>query len=255
MFGRLLILIALVGALLWFLHRFGNTPPGRVAKVLRRSLLWGTVGFLVLLAVSGRLHPLFAALAALVPVVIRAVNLLRLLPMIQQITRALGLSGPAGATAGAGLGSGGQTSSIRTRFLEMTLDLASGELDGLVLEGPLQGHRLSALNLQQLMDLLTLCRSRDVQSAAVLEAYLDRIRGSDWREHARGSGTGTVPPAAAAGLTPEEALAILGLAQGASEGEIRAAHRRLIQRFHPDRGGSDYLAAKINAAKRLLLSD
>jgi len=254
MFGRLLILIALVGALLWFLHWFGNTPPERVAKVLRRSLLWGAVGFLVLLAVSGRLHPLFAALAALVPVVIRAVNLLRLLPMIRQIMRALGLSGPAGATAGAGLGSGGQTSSIRTRFLEMTLDLASGELDGLVLEGPLQGHRLSALNLQQLMDLLTLCRSRDDQSAAVLEAYLDRIRGSDWREHARGSGTGTVPPTAA-GLTLEEALAILGLAQGASEGEIRAAHRRLIQRFHPDRGGSDYLAAKINAAKRLLLGD
>jgi len=254
MFGRLLILIALVGALLWFLHWFGNIPPERVAKVLRRSLLWGTVGFLVLLAVSGRLRPLFAALAALVPVVIRAINLLRLLPLIRQIMRALRLSGPAGATAGAGLGSGGQTSSICTRFLEMTLDLASGELDGLVLEGPLQGHRLSALNLQQLMDLLTLCRSWDAQSAAVLEAYLDRIRGSDWREHARGSGTGTVPPAAA-GLTPEEALAILGLAQGASEGEIRAAHRRLIQRFHPDRGGSDYLAAKINAAKRLLLGN
>ncbi len=254
MFGRLIILIALVGALLWFLHWFRSTPPERVAKVLRRSLLWGTVGLLVLLAVSGRLHPLFAALPAAVPVIIRAVNLLRLLPMIRQAMRALGLSGISGATAGAGLGGGGRTSSIRTRFLEMTLDLASGELDGLVLEGPLQGRRLSALNLEQLMDLLTLCRSRDAQSAAVLEAYLDRVRGGNWREHAREAGTGTAPPADA-GLTPEEALAILGLGQGASEGEIRAAHRRLIQRFHPDRGGSDYLAAKINAAKRLLLGE
>ncbi|WP_089724869.1 DnaJ domain-containing protein [Candidatus Thiosymbion oneisti] len=249
MLGRLILLIALVGAVLWFLHWFRRTPPERVAKLLRRSLLWGAVGVLVLLAVSGRLHPLFAALPAAVPVVIRVLNLLRLLPMIRQAMHALGLSGRSGATAG----TGGQTSSIRTRFLEMTLDHASGEMDGLVLEGPFQGHRLSALNPEQLVDLLLLCRSADDQSAAVLEAYLDRVRGGDWRE--RTGGAGAAPPPAEAALTPEEALAILGLAQGASKREIRAAHRRLMQRFHPDRGGSDYLAAKINAAKRLLLDE
>lgn len=253
MFGRLIILIALVGAVLWFLHWFRSTPPERVARILRRSLLWGAVGMLVLLAVSGRLHPLFAALAAVVPLVLRAVNLLRLIPMLRQAMQALGLSGIPGATAGAGTGSGGRTSSIRTRFLAMTLDHAGGEMDGLVLEGPLQGRRLSALNLAQLMELLTLCRSGDAQSAAVLEAYLDRDRGGDWRVHA--GGKHTAPPPADTAMTPEEALAILGLAQGASEDEIRAAHRRLMQRFHPDRGGSDYLAAKINAAKGLLLGE
>lgn len=249
MLGRLLVLIALVGAVLWFLHWFRNTPPEQVAKVLRRSLLWGAGGVLVLLAISGRLHPLFAALLAAVPVVIRVLNLLRLLPMIRQAMQALGWSGRSGTTAG----TGGQASSIRTRFLEMTLDHTNGEMDGLVLEGPFQGRRLSTLDLEQLVDLLTLCRSGDDQSAAVLEAYLDRVRGGDWRE--RAGGAGTAPPAADAALTPEEALAILGLAQGASKHEIRAAHRRLMQRFHPDRGGSDYLAAKINAAKRLLLGE
>jgi len=249
MFGRLIILIALIGLVLWFLHWFRRTPPERVARILRRSLFWGAVGFLVLLAVSGRLHPLFAALPAAVPLVIRLINLLRLVPMLRQAMHALGLSGIPGTTAGAG--SGGRTSSIRTRFLEMTLDHASGEMDGLVLEGPLQGHRLSTLHLEQLVDLLTFCRSGDAQSAAVLEAYLDRARGGDWRAHAGGEAE-TAPPAADAAMTPEEALAILGLAPGASEKEIRAAHRRLMQRFHPDRGGSDYLAAKINAAKRLL---
>jgi len=249
MLGRLIVLIALVGAVLWLLRWFGRTPPERVAKILRRSLFWGAVGVLVLLAVSGRLHPLFAALPAAVPVVIRALNLLRLLPMIRQAMHALGLSGRAGTTTG----TGGQTSSIHTRFLEMTLDHASGEMDGLVLEGPFQDRRLSALDLEQILDLLTLCRSGDAQSVAVLEAYLDRVRGGDWRE--RAGEAGAAPPAADAALTPEEALAILGLEPGASEHAVRAAHRRLMQRFHPDRGGSDYLAAKINAAKRLLLDE
>jgi DnaJ-domain-containing protein 1 len=116
----------------------------------------------------------------------------------------------------------------------------------------LLGRRLSELGLDQLLDLLTLCRSADAQSAAVVEAYLDRDRGDAWREHAQGQET--VPPGAGADMTKDEALAILGLPKGASEDAIRDAHRRLMQRFHPDRGGSDYLAAKINEAKRLLLS-
>jgi hypothetical protein len=251
MFGRLIPLLAIIGALFWFLHWFRRTPPQQVAKVLRRSLFWGAIGFLVLLIATGRLNPLLAVLAAAVAVIIRVANLLQTLPLIQQVLRALGLSGLPGAGIGGGSGAG-QRSSIRTRFLEMTLDHASGDMEGLVMEGPLQGRRLSELGLSQLIDLLTLCRRADAQSAAVLETYLDRVRGEDWREYAQGPGT--APPADGA-MTEEEAYAILGLANGASEDEIHSAHRRLMQRFHPDRGGSDYLAAKINEAKRLLLGD
>lgn len=54
-------------------------------------------------------------------------------------------------------------------------------------------------------------------------------------------------------MSADDALEILGLEPGASEQDVITAHRRLMQRLHPDRGGSDYLAALLNQAKGTLL--
>ena len=61
------------------------------------------------------------------------------------------------------------------------------------------------------------------------------------------------PPQPRGGMSQAEALEILGLASGATPAEVRAAHRRLMQAAHPDRGGSDWLAARINQARDVLL--
>ena len=234
MYGRLIIVAAALVALFWFFRWFQRTPPERVARVLRKSALYAAVGFIILLAATGRLHWVFAAATA-VPVLLRF------------LTRVLGSRQPKSSS-----GAGGQTSSIHTRFLDMRLEHDSGDLDGLVLEGPYQGRSLSELGLDQLIELLACCRREDEQSAAVLEAYLDRNFEDDWREAAE-SAPGGGAENGAGPMTVSEAWAVLGLEPGADESEIREAHRRLMQKLHPDRGGSTYLAAKINQAKDLLL--
>lgn len=261
--GRLIVLLAIGVALWWLLHWFRNTPPQQVAAVLRKSLVWVAVGLLLLAVLSGRLNPMFAALAAAVPVVFRALNLLQALPALHRMLQSLGLvgPGPVGGGLGSGQSGGAQQSSIRTRYLDMSLDHETGAMDGEVLEGPFAGERLSQLTLPQLLRMLELYQESDARSAAVLTAYLDREH-PDWRDDAAaagasgsGQGSGGTGRAAARGMTKDDAWSILGLEPGASADAIRAAHRRLMQRLHPDRGGSDYLAAQINAAKDLLLGE
>jgi len=263
--GRLIILLALVAGLLLFLNWFRKTPPHQVAKVLRKSLLWGGIGLLVLATLSGRLNPIFAAMAAAVPVLLRVLHLVRMLPMIQQALNSLGLGGLGKVTGAAGgntpgQGATGRSSAIRTRYLDVTLNHDTGDMDGSVREGPFAGRRLSELMLAQLLRMLELYQDSDAQSAAVLTAYLDREHGAEWRAAAdtsagAGSGSGAGGTGVAHAMSKADALGILGLAPGADADAIRAAHRRLIQKLHPDRGGSDYLAAQVNAAKELLLED
>lgn len=151
--------------------------------------------------------------------------------------------------AGTGGGSSGQTSQVETAWLRMQLDHGSGRMTGTVLQGRFAGRTLAALDFT---DLLILLRECDSQSAALLETWLDRNVGPDWREQASAAGAGA-GSAAAGGMTRDQAWEILGLSPGASPAEIRAAHRRLMKSAHPDQGGSTWLAAQINRAKDLLL--
>lgn len=150
----------------------------------------------------------------------------------------------------------GQQSTVETGWLRMQLDHATGRMDGDVLQGRHAGRRLSSLSFEELILLLRDCQSHDNQAAALLEAYLDRSIGEDWRERATQGDAGEAEsPAANGAMTREQAWDVLGLQPGASAAEIRAAHRRLMKKFHPDQGGSTYLAAQINRAKDFLLGE
>jgi len=156
-----------------------------------------------------------------------------------------------------GLGpSTGRSSNVKTKYLRMTLDHDSGAMRGEVLQGTFAGRELNNLNLTQLIELLDECRRRDGEAAQILEAYLDRAQGDAWREHAGEQGGADYAgghSTSGGAMTHDEAREVLGLDINPSPSEIREAHKRLMLKLHPDKGGSSYLAAKINQAKDLLL--
>jgi hypothetical protein len=165
------------------------------------------------------------------------------------------------------MGRGGETSApgriskVRSRLIEMTLDHDSGTMTGMVLGGPQAGRSLDTMTQADLATLAQFCAQDDPDGLRLLEAYLDR-RFPGWREtadpnvHAR---TGQTNAGESGGhrsggaITQQEAYEILGLQPGASEDDIRQAHRSLMKRFHPDQGGTTWLATRLNEARDILL--
>jgi hypothetical protein len=161
--------------------------------------------------------------------------------------------------------SSGQSSKVETEYLSMTLEHDTGVMAGKVLRGAYTGKSLAELNLEQLVALLSECHQNDHDSAQLLETYLDRTIGPDWRDEAQAAGVGAAEAEAGprrgwgrrqatkAQMSLDEAREVLGVGPEAKPNEIKDAYRRLMQKLHPDQGGSTYLAAKINQAKDILL--
>lgn len=166
------------------------------------------------------------------------------------------LGGGMGGFGGFGSPSPGRSSDVETDYLRMSLEHDTGVMHGEIRKGPFAGRTLADLSLDELLALFAECRAEDPQSAQLLETYLDRTQGPDWREAADQSDAGGGSRSSSGGggaMTVEEAREILGVEAGASADDIRAAHHRLMLINHPDKGGSSYLAAKINQAKDILL--
>ena len=229
------LLLALAAALFffWMIGRYGGGSPAQSAKLIRQMsgvALMGASGFLALRGAVVAAAPLFI------------LGLGMVIPNFSFVPNSFNW----------GRRSEGQRSSVRTGMLSMELDHDTGAMDGEILAGRFRGKRLKALSLDELVELMQECQSASDQSASLLEAYLDRTH-ADWRTWAGAhrSSAGAPPPGTA--MSREEAYAVLGLKPNCGEKDIRVAHRRLMKQYHPDRGGSDYLAAKINQAKEVLL--
>jgi DnaJ domain len=226
------VLLGLVSLaiLLWAAQKYLKADPRKLAAVLKLSGGIASLAFAAFLALRGQI-----AVAA--PLAAVGFGLLGWVPF-----------GPAGFGARTQKSSG-QASRVRSAYLDMELDHDSGAMRGVILGGSRQGEQLDALDVPTLIGLLA---EFDDESRALLAAYLDR-RDAGWREHAQSDATAGRGSPSRGPMTHEEAYQILGLEAGASAEDIVSAHRTLMKKFHPDLGGTNYLAARINEAKDTLL--
>ena len=224
-----LVVLALV---LWAFNAFTKINPQTAAVVLKTGGGLGALAVAGVLGVRGRLD-------IAIPLGLTGLGLLGWLPW--------SIPGLTARTQK----SVGQVSRVRSAFVEMELDHDTGAMRGRVLAGRHEGARLDALDIATLTGFLA---EIDEESRALLMAYLDR-REPRWREHAQADAATSTHGLGWSGgkMTEEEAYQILGVQPGARAEDIGRAHRALMKKLHPDRGGSTYLAARVNEAKEVLL--
>jgi hypothetical protein len=229
--SRTLLLLLIAFALWYGWRELKSRPPGERKRLLWR---WGSLtlaAVALLLMVTGRIHWVGGLIAALLAGFQIA---LRWAPRILPLAALLGQKfGP---------------STIKTSGLKVTFNFSSGEAEGEVTAGPHAGKALSSLSEGELKAQLAYFQASDKQSALLLQAYLVR-RGMAGFSQSRPDSTQVTDT----NVSADEAWLILGLEPGADREAIISAHKRLIQKLHPDRGGNDYLAAKVNAARDKLL--
>jgi DnaJ domain len=222
--------VAVLGGLLLLVYLFVNADPARLARILKWSALGVAGGLFLFLLLSERFAFIWLPLTLAFPY---------LRPYLRSFLARIHGSGANPA------------SEVVTPYLRMSLDHETGTMTGTVLNGRFEGMRLDELATGDLVALLRECRAADSEGARLLEAYLDRLH-PDWRE-AMGAGQSSPPRGGGEDMTVAEAYEILGLKPGADEAAIREAHHLLMVQFHPDHGGTDYLATKINRARDVLL--
>lgn len=236
--GAICVAVGLYLVLRWW----SQATPQQMIVALRWTAIILGVGVIVFAALTRR-WGLLAMLAIPALAMFRAWRVGR--------TQARNARGP----------SAGASSDVETRFLRMTLDHQSGAIDGEVVDGEFAGRMLGTLTLGELIRLWRVCVVEDEQSRSVLEAYLDRVHGETWRHAAGGEAADEEArarrrgdsPWGQGGMSEAEAREILEVEAGADREAIEAAYRKAMQSAHPDHGGSDWMAARVNQARDILL--
>ena len=235
MLNFLFIFFGITALVLVLLFLFLNSSPARLRRIFAWALGFILLGIVVFFLYRTNGSFLWTFLFVLLPLFMRIKGILSQIRNFAKTAR-----GP----------SEGQSSSVQTEFLEMTLEHDSGKMTGIVKKGRFSGNRLEKLNLDELVHLLEEARD-DPKTIQLLENFLEINHGAEWRtrESSHKNTSNSLE------MDIDQALEILGLDPNPAKSQIIDAHRKLILANHPDRGGSTFLASQINKAKEVLLQN
>lgn len=237
-FGALILLCKL----LW-----SSQGPSKNTRIIiiASLILFGVLGTFVLLA---RIPWFVAAGTMLIPFARVIASLLRLAVSLLFFKQLLGIVRGIGGnfSAAHAVPPENTDSETQTAEISMKLNHQTGTMTGSVLVGVFEGRELDSLSDEELREVYQTLREEE--SKRLLEAYVARHRPhlNETQNEANEQADGDE-------MSLKRAADILGVNVDASKDEIVGAHRRLMDKLHPDKGGSSYLASELNAAKKVML--
>ena len=230
---KLIPLLIVVFLIYLTVKRIRKLPTAEQKGALIKLTVYGVVGLLMLAVITGRLHWLGAVVAVGLGLIKFGFGaLIRLLPVLKVLRSNNVFSDPV----------------FRTEHIELTLNINTGAVSGRILSGEFTGKPLSELSVSDFDRIEIVFAKKDKRSLYLLRIARHRLQSQTHQnEQYHGDDTDISNP------THEEARLILGLDEEFTKKDVNTSYKRLIQKLHPDRGGNDYLASRINLARDLLL--
>jgi len=133
---------------------------------------------------------------------------------------------------------------FRTPYIEAKVNVSEGSVQGRVLKGEFENRELHSLSEAELDNLESVLKAEDRRAYYLLQVIRKRTQTQSSDFH---SDNGLSNPSV------EEAHLMLGLPETFNSKDVNQAYKRLMQKLHPDRGGNDYLASRINLARDILI--
>lgn len=228
---RLILAAAVIYILYWVINRSLPKEKDQRKKAIFQLACYGVAALLAIAVLTGKLHWIGAVFAALLALAkFGASTLVRVLPFLSFLNKHSAFANPV----------------FRTPYIEVKVDLQNHSFSGKILQGPYADRELTSLTLDELRELETYYQDKDKRSYYLIRVLMQQ-GGAKFEQQSQQQFSSVGDPSV------EEALMILGLTGTPTEKDIVRAHRSLIQKLHPDRGGNDYLASRVNVAKDVLL--
>ena len=221
------IVILYVFTKLW--RSWKTTPADKRKPIIIKIVIAVVVAATFLAVATGRMHPLGALVAAIIPLARFGMGTaMKVLPFWMQRT--------------------GGVASFKTEYLNVRFHIQKARVEGSIIKGPHEGKNLRELSEDEIEELIAFYQGKDSKSYYLIKVFSKQgnVAGED-QINDQASPPSFGDPAI------DEALEILGLEEEPTKEDITKAHRKLINKLHPDRGGSAFLASRVNQARDVLM--